>query len=48
MVKNRLAMRRTRFDPWIKKIYWRREWLVTPVSLPGEFYGQGTLVGYIS
>ena len=24
---------------------WRREWLPTPVFLPGEFHGQGTLMG---
>ena len=25
---------------------WRREWLTTPVFLPGEFHGQGRLTGY--
>ena len=25
---------------------WRREWLPTPVFLPGEFHGQRSLVGY--
>ena len=25
------------FDPWVGKIPWRREWLPTPVSWPGEF-----------
>ena len=25
---------------------WRREWLPTPVFLPGEFYGQRSLEGY--
>ena len=34
------------FDPWVGKIPWRREWLPTPVFLPGEFYGQRNLVGY--
>ena len=24
---------------------WRREWLTTPVVLPGEFHGQRSLVG---
>ena len=24
------------FDPWVGKIPWRREWLPTPVLLPGE------------
>ena len=36
--------RRCRFDPWVRKIPWRREWLPTPVFLPGEFHGQRTLV----
>ena len=27
-------------------IPWTREWLPTPVFLPGEFYGQRSLVGY--
>ena len=34
------------FDPWVGKIPWRREWLPTPVFLPGEFYGQRNLAGY--
>ena len=28
------------------KITWRREWLPTPVFLPGESLGQSSLVGY--
>ena len=28
------------------KILWRREWLPTPVFLPGEFHGQRSLAGY--
>ena len=35
---------RPRFDPWIGKIHWRREWQPTP--LPGELHGQKSLVGY--
>jgi len=31
---------RPRFDPWIGKIPWRRQWLSTPVFLLGEFHGQ--------
>ena len=27
------------FDPWFGKIPWRRQWLLTPVSWPGEFHG---------
>ena len=34
------------FDPWVGEIPWRREWQPTPVFLPGEFYGQRSLVGY--
>jgi len=30
-------------DPWVEKIPWRREWLPTPVFLPGEFQGQRSL-----
>ena len=37
--------RRPVFEPWIKKISWRREWLPTPVFLPGELHGQKSLVG---
>ena len=25
---------------------WRREWLLTPVFLPGEFHGHRNLAGY--
>ena len=38
--------RRTRFDPWTRKIPWRKEWLLTPVFLPGGFHGQRSLAGY--
>ena len=31
---------------WVRKILWRREWQSTPVFLPGESHGQGSLVGY--
>ena len=34
------------FDPWVGKIPWRREWQPTPVVLPGESHGQGSLAGY--
>ena len=34
------------FDPWVGKIPWRREWLPTPVFLPGELHGQRSLEGY--
>ena len=38
--------RRPRFDPWVRKIPWRRQWHPTPVLLPGESHGQRSLVGY--
>ena len=34
--------RRLEFDPWVRKIPWRRDWRL----LPGECYGQRSLVGY--
>ena len=34
------------FDPWVKKILWRRKWHPTPVFLPGKFLGQRRLVSY--
>ena len=33
------------FDPWVRKIPWRRAWQPTPVFLPGEAHGQRSLVG---
>ena len=47
MVKNLPAMQRPGFDLWIRKIPWRREWLPTPVFLPGESHGQRSLVGTV-
>ena len=32
--------RRCRFDPWARKIPWRRGWQPTPVFLPKKFHGQ--------
>ena len=47
MVKNLPAMQeRPRFDAWVGKIPWRREWQPTPVLLPGEFHGQRSLAGF--
>ena len=33
------------FDPWVEKIPWRRAWQSTPVFLPRESQGRGSLVG---
>jgi len=35
-----------RFDPWVRKIPWRRKWQPTPVFLPGESHEQRSLAGY--
>ena len=34
------------FDPWVRKIPWRRKWHPTPVFLPGKSHGQRSLEGY--
>ena len=46
MVKNLPAMQETWVRSLGRKILCRREWLPTPVCLPGEFHGQRSLVGY--
>ncbi|KAB0346139.1 hypothetical protein FD755_024216 [Muntiacus reevesi] len=47
MAKNLPAMQEIRFDPWVRKIPWRRKWQPTPVFMPRELHGQRSLVGYI-
>ena len=37
---------RLRFNPWVRKIPWRSDWLPTPVFLPGESNRQRSLAGY--
>ena len=34
------------FDPWVRKIPWRRKWQPIPVFLPGKSHGQKSLEGY--
>ena len=34
------------FDPWVRKIPWRRKWQPTPILLPRKFNGWRSLVGY--
>ena len=41
-----LPCRRSRFNPWVRMIPWRREWLPTPVLLPGDSHAQRSLLGY--
>ena len=38
--------RRCRFDPWVRKIPWRRKWQSTPMFLPSKSHGQRILMGY--
>ena len=38
--------RTLRFDPWVRKIFWRSKWQPTPVFLSGKSYGQRSLEGY--
>jgi len=38
--------KRHMFDPWVRKIPWRRPWQSIPVFLPGEPHGQRSLTGY--
>ena len=38
--------RRHGFDPWSRKIPWRRAWQPIPVFLPGKSHKQTRLVGH--
>ena len=40
------SRRKYEFNPWVRKIPWRRAWQPTPVFLPGESRGQRSLAGY--
>ena len=40
------SCRRHGFNPWVRKVPWKRAWQPTPVFLPGESHGQVSLVGY--
>ena len=35
------------FDPWVRKIPWRKKWQPMPVFLPGKSHGQRNLADYI-
>ena len=43
--KSTRQYRRLGFDPWVRKILWRRKWQPPPVFLPGESQGQRSLAG---
>ena len=36
-----LQCRKPGFDPWFRKIPWRRKWQPTPVFLPGKSHDRG-------
>ena len=38
--------RRHGFDPWVRKVLWRRKWQPTLIFLPGESHGQRSRAGY--
>ena len=38
--------RRLGFDPWVRRIPWRKKWQPTPAFLSGKSHGQGSLAGY--
>ena len=46
MVKNLPAVWETWVRSLVRKIPWRRKWQPTPGFLPGESYGQRSLMGY--
>ena len=39
-------IKRCRFNPWFRKVPWRRAWQPTQVFLPRESYGPWGLAGY--
>ena len=41
-----MQCRRLGFDPWVRKIPWKRKWQPTPVFLPEKSHGQRSLVSY--
>ena len=34
------------FNPWVRKIPWKRKWQPSPIFLPGKSHRQRSLVGY--
>ena len=46
MVKCLPKCGRSGFDPWVRKILWRRKWQPTPVLLPGKSHERRSVVGY--
>ena len=46
--KESACQRRSKFDPWVRKIPWKRKWQPIPIFLPGKSHGQRSLVGFSS
>jgi len=46
VVESACQCRRQGFDPWVRKILWRRKWNSILVFLPGKSHGQRDLAGY--
>ena len=44
-VKNLSASAGDVFNPWVRKIPWKRKWQPIPVSLPRKSHGQRNLEG---
>ena len=44
VARNPYQCRKRKFDPWVKKILWRKEWLPVPVFLPGKAHRQRSLM----
>ena len=42
----RRRRKRHRFDPWVRKIPWRKAWQPSPVFLSRESHGQRSLAGH--
>ena len=42
---NTMRLRRCEFDPWVRKVPWRRKWQSTPVFLPEKSHEQRILEG---
>ena len=44
--KSACQCKRLRFNPWVRKIPWRRKWQPAPVFLSGKSCGQRSLKGH--
>ena len=47
VLRNPPANRRDEFNPWVRKIPWRRKWQPTPIFLPGKSHGQRSPVATV-